>query len=336
MPSRCPVIDFLGAVARRPRRSCRSTSRSSEQARKVREQLETSYGDAAARGHVAALPPDEAFRRLGRPRAARPARRRGSRSWRSTRTSRASATCAASRRWSSAAGSTTGSPTSARRASAATRSCSSPTATAAPSARSRSCASTTSSPCPSSAPRTRTPQRCSSPSASLSRGFRLADAALQIYARPTSSKRSAAPSEKRRNLAKTFLSDLRDLKVGDLVVHVDHGIGEFVGLKQLGVRGAGDGAQEFLELRYARRRQAVRPGRAARSHPEVHRRRAAGARSPGRHDVGEGQDARQEGDARHGRGAAEALRAAQGRARPRLRRRHALAGGVRGRVSRTS
>ena len=38
--------------------------------------------------------------------------------------------------------------------------------------------------------------------------------------------------------AKTFLSDLRDLKVGDLVVHVDHGIGEFVGLKQLGVRGS--------------------------------------------------------------------------------------------------
>src|SRR6185503_1187928 len=55
--------------------------------------------------------------------------------------------------------------------------------------------------------------------------------------------------EKRRNLAKTFLSDFRDLKVGDLVVHVDHGIGEFVGLKQLGVRGA-EGSQEFLELRY--------------------------------------------------------------------------------------
>jgi len=31
-------------------------------------------------------------------------------------------------------------------------------------------------------------------------------------------------------------------------VHVDHGIGEFVGLKQIGV---GDSMQEFLELRYA-------------------------------------------------------------------------------------
>src|SRR5205085_3874374 len=33
----------------------------------------------------------------------------------------------------------------------------------------------------------------------------------------------------------------------DFVVHVDHGIGIFVGLKQLGV---GDAMQEFLELRY--------------------------------------------------------------------------------------
>src|SRR5213075_802997 len=45
-----------------------------------------------------------------------------------------------------------------------------------------------------------------------------------------------------------FLSDLRDLKVGDFVVHVDHGIGVFVGLKQIGVA---DNVQEFLELRYA-------------------------------------------------------------------------------------
>ncbi len=36
--------------------------------------------------------------------------------------------------------------------------------------------------------------------------------------------------------------------MGDLVVHVDHGIGEFVGLKQIGV---GEALQEFLELRYA-------------------------------------------------------------------------------------
>ena len=82
----------------------------------------------------------------------------------------------------------------------------------------------------------------------LTRGFRLPDAALHIYAE-TDVFEEERRTETRRDLAKTFLSDLRDLKVGDLVVHVDHGIGEFVGLKQLGVRGS-EGAQEFLELRY--------------------------------------------------------------------------------------
>jgi transcription-repair coupling factor (superfamily II helicase) len=85
---------------------------------------------------------------------------------------------------------------------------------------------------------------------SLSRGFRLSDAALQVYAETDVFEEERHAPEKRRNLAKTFLSDLRDLKVGDLVVHVDHGIGEFVGLKQLGVRGSAEGAHEFLELRY--------------------------------------------------------------------------------------
>ena len=84
----------------------------------------------------------------------------------------------------------------------------------------------------------------------LSRGFRLTDAALQIYVETDVFEEEHHAPEKRRNLAKTFLSDLRDLKVGDLVVHVDHGIGEFVGLKQLGVRGSAEGAHEFLELRY--------------------------------------------------------------------------------------
>jgi len=54
---------------------------------------------------------------------------------------------------------------------------------------------------------------------------------------------------KKRSASAAFLSDLRDLKVGDLIVHVDHGIGQFVGLKQISVAG-GDVVQEFLELRY--------------------------------------------------------------------------------------
>jgi transcription-repair coupling factor (superfamily II helicase) len=86
---------------------------------------------------------------------------------------------------------------------------------------------------------------------SLSRGFRLSDAALQIYSEPDIFEEERRAPEKRKNLARTFLSDLRDLKVGDLVVHVDHGIGEFVGLKQLGIGGGNGASQEFLELRYA-------------------------------------------------------------------------------------
>ena len=90
---------------------------------------------------------------------------------------------------------------------------------------------------------------------SLSKGFRLEDAALQVYSETDVFEEERRTPEPRRSLAKTFLSDLRDLKVGDLVVHVDHGIGEFVGLKQLatGSRPAtvsGADVQEFLELRY--------------------------------------------------------------------------------------
>ena len=89
----------------------------------------------------------------------------------------------------------------------------------------------------------------------LSQGFRLGDAQLQVYVETDVFEEERHAPEKRRNLAKTFLSDLRDLKVGDLVVHVDHGIGEFVGLKQLGTTSRPHGGsqadvQEFLELRY--------------------------------------------------------------------------------------
>jgi transcription-repair coupling factor (superfamily II helicase) len=85
----------------------------------------------------------------------------------------------------------------------------------------------------------------------LSRGFRVPSAALQIYAEADvfEEDRRRTSASRKRSLAATFLSDLRDLKVGDYIVHVDNGIGQFVGLKQLAV-GHGDIVQEFLELRY--------------------------------------------------------------------------------------
>ena len=87
----------------------------------------------------------------------------------------------------------------------------------------------------------------------LSKGFRLrlSDPALVIYAETDvfDEERRKTGAGKRRSVSAAFLSDLRDLKVGDLIVHVDHGIGQFVGLKQISVAG-GDVVQEFLELRY--------------------------------------------------------------------------------------
>ena len=86
----------------------------------------------------------------------------------------------------------------------------------------------------------------------LARGFRLPEGGLVIYAEADvfEEERRAPEQVRRRSATSVFLSDLRDLKVGDYVVHVDHGIGAFVGLKQLAVA-PGEPPQEFMELRYA-------------------------------------------------------------------------------------
>ena len=84
----------------------------------------------------------------------------------------------------------------------------------------------------------------------LSRGFRLPAVQLQVYAETDVFDEARHRQQGRgpqRSASAAFLSDLRDLKVGDLIVHVDHGIGQFVGLKQITV---GDDTREFLELRY--------------------------------------------------------------------------------------
>ncbi len=82
----------------------------------------------------------------------------------------------------------------------------------------------------------------------LSDGFRLPAAALQVYAETDVFDEERHVKDRRKSVARSFLSDLRDLKVGGHVVHVDHGIGAFVGLTQLAV---GATSHELLELRYA-------------------------------------------------------------------------------------
>ncbi len=59
--------------------------------------------------------------------------------------------------------------------------------------------------------------------------------------------RPAVRKPVQREVPAAFLSDFKDLKVGDYVVHVDHGLGIFRGLKQIGVR---ENLREFVELAY--------------------------------------------------------------------------------------
>ncbi len=82
----------------------------------------------------------------------------------------------------------------------------------------------------------------------LTRGFRLPEAQLQFWAETDVFEEERKVHERRKSATRTFLSDFRDLKAGDLVVHIDHGIGLFVGLKRIDV---GLDPQEFMELRYA-------------------------------------------------------------------------------------
>jgi transcription-repair coupling factor (superfamily II helicase) len=82
----------------------------------------------------------------------------------------------------------------------------------------------------------------------LSRGFELPEAGLTVLADG-----DVFPEEVhlhprgRRRGVRSFLSDFRDLKTGDLVVHEEHGIGRFLGLETLEVGGS---MREFMVLGY--------------------------------------------------------------------------------------
>ena len=241
-----PVFDFL-AASRGLRLLVSEPEQVKEQARKVREQLASSYEDAAARGHVVALPPDRTFvawddldPRLGSaPRfeelgvdegTVRHVRCQPAMEFRS----RVGDWIAEIRQARARGDTTLFIAESHGRAERTIEILQEYEIVAVPVERAEEAHAAA----------------VLVAVGSLSRGFRLPDAGLQIYAETDVFEEERHAPEKRRNLAKTFLSDLRDLKVGDLVVHVDHGIGEFVGLKQLGVRGSAEAAHEFLELRY--------------------------------------------------------------------------------------
>jgi transcription-repair coupling factor (superfamily II helicase) len=82
-------------------------------------------------------------------------------------------------------------------------------------------------------------------------GFALPDASLTVFgARDLFDESESVASRPQRHKSKTsaFLSDFRDLQVGDYVVHVEHGIGQYQGLKEIN---QGDGNAEFMLLEYA-------------------------------------------------------------------------------------
>jgi len=58
----------------------------------------------------------------------------------------------------------------------------------------------------------------------------------------------ASRPQRQKSKVSAFLSDFRDLQVADYVVHVEHGIGQYQGLKEIN---QGDGNAEFMLLEYA-------------------------------------------------------------------------------------
>jgi transcription-repair coupling factor (superfamily II helicase) len=82
----------------------------------------------------------------------------------------------------------------------------------------------------------------------LSRGFEIREAALAVLADgDVFPEEVHLHSRGRRRGLRSFLSDFRDLKTGDLVVHEEHGIGRFLGLETLEVGGA---TRELMVLGY--------------------------------------------------------------------------------------
>jgi transcription-repair coupling factor (superfamily II helicase) len=82
-------------------------------------------------------------------------------------------------------------------------------------------------------------------------GAILPDASLAIFGTRDlfdESESVVARPQRTRSKTSAFLSDFRDLQVGDYVVHVEHGIGQYQGLKEIN---QGDGDTEFMILEYA-------------------------------------------------------------------------------------
>ena len=80
------------------------------------------------------------------------------------------------------------------------------------------------------------------------RGFLWRGAGLYVLTATDVFGAPRVPPPRRKAASEAFLSDLRDLKPGDIVVHRNYGLGRFAGLAQIL---DGDGFREMVDLRYA-------------------------------------------------------------------------------------
>ncbi|HEX8618119.1 MAG TPA: transcription-repair coupling factor [Thermoanaerobaculia bacterium] len=84
----------------------------------------------------------------------------------------------------------------------------------------------------------------------IARGFAIPELNIVAYSEwdlfepPTSTRIGG-----KRRKSEAFVSDLRDLKAGDYIVHVDHGVGRFRGLQRIPFGGSDE--REVMEIEYA-------------------------------------------------------------------------------------
>ncbi len=91
----------------------------------------------------------------------------------------------------------------------------------------------------------------------LDRGWRFPSLSLAVFGTHDIFPKATAPSEAPRKAPKSaFFSDFRDLKPGDAVVHLDHGVGIFRSLEKFVAAGV---EQEFALLEYAEKAKVYVP-----------------------------------------------------------------------------
>jgi len=91
--------------------------------------------------------------------------------------------------------------------------------------------------------------------APMARGFQWTEAGIQFVTETELFATSPTARRKRKQEqvsdVNSLIKDLSELKVGDPVVHINHGIGRYVGLRNIDLGEGEGGSSEFLHLEYA-------------------------------------------------------------------------------------